>query len=381
MTNPNDLLARAKGALAAHVARGALPGAVMLLAERGEVHVESLGALRRDAIFRISSMTKPITAAATMVLVDEGKLRLDEPASRLLPELANRRVLKSIDGPLDDTVPAARAISVRDLLTFTMGFGIVWGPQDALPIQRAADALDLAALGPPKPDKQPPPDEWMRRFSSLPLMCQPGERWLYNTGSELLGVLVARAAEKPFDTFLRERVLEPLGMKDTSFSVPPEKRARLPESYLANPTTGALEPYADFRGTHAPAFPSGAAGLMSTVDDYHAFARMLLDGGGRVLSRASALAMTQDQLTAAQRVDGSLDPEFWRTRTWGFGLSVITRASDLHPEGAYGWDGGLGTSWYTHPQRGTIGILMTQRSEYPYFAPVHRDFWSNVRRA
>src|SRR5580692_3197093 len=189
MPTPEPLHAR----MAAHVERGELPGLVALVSRRGEVEVEVVGAkaagvadpMRRDTIFRIASMTKPVTAAAAMTLVEEGKLRIDEPVERFLPELANRRVLRRLDAPLDDTVPAVRSITVRDLLTFRMGFGIVFGPPDALPILRAARALELGAFGPPKPLEPPPPDEWMRRFATLPLMHQPGERWMYNTGSEV----------------------------------------------------------------------------------------------------------------------------------------------------------------------------------------------------
>ena len=206
-----------------------------LVSRRGEVEVDVIGAkaaggsepLRRDSLFRISSMTKPITAAAAMILVEESRLQLDEPVDRLLPELSDRRVLRRIDGPLDDTVPARRAITLRDLLTFRMGFGLLWGPQDATPIQRAARDLHLVAFGPPAPRAQPAPDVWMRRFGTLPLMHQPGEAWLYNTGSDVLGVLVARAAGQPLETFLGERIFEPLDMKDTGFSVPASKHARL----------------------------------------------------------------------------------------------------------------------------------------------------------
>src|SRR5579884_939093 len=279
--------------LTQHLARGELPGLVALVSRRGEVRVEVMGTkavgtadpMRRDTLFRISSMTKPVTAAAAMILVDEGVLGLDEPVDRLLPELANRRVLRRVDGPLDDTVPAVRAITVRDLLAFRMGFGILWGPPDATPIQRAANELRLDAFGPPRPQVPPPPDEWIRRFATLPLMHQPGERWMYNTGAEVLSVLIARAARMPLDRFLRERVFDPLGMVDTSFGVPADKLARLATSYMATDPLhpdGGIEVYDPVDGSQwgrPPAFPSGAAGLVSTVDDYFAFAKMMLDGG------------------------------------------------------------------------------------------------------
>ena len=293
-------LARLHEVLAGYVERGAVPGVVALLARHGETHVETIGGktlgggdpIRRDTIFRIASMTKPITAAAAMILVEECRLRLDEPVDRLLPELAGRRVLKRLDGPLDDTVPAKRPITVRDLLTFRLGFGIVMAPPGTYPIQRAASELDLGQ-GPPQPQTPPAPDEWIRRFGTLPLMHQPGERWMYNTGSDVLGVLIARASGQPFETFLRERIFEPLGMNDTGFSVPAAKLDRLATSYWTNSETGALEVYDKAEGgqwSRPPAFPSGGGGLVSTVDDYLAFARMLLNNGKhdgeRILSRA-----------------------------------------------------------------------------------------------
>src|SRR5205823_6060802 len=187
-------LGRMHDIMAGYVERGEVPGLVTLVSRRGEVHVDAIGTravadsapIRRDTIFRISSMTKPVTAAATMILVEECKLRLDEPVDRWLPELANRQVLKQLDGALDDTVPASRPITVRDLLTFRMGFGQLMARPDAYPILRAANEQQIG-MGPPQPSMLPAPDEWMRRLGSLPLMYQPGERWMYNTGSDVLG--------------------------------------------------------------------------------------------------------------------------------------------------------------------------------------------------
>src|SRR5438128_3433075 len=223
-------LGRMHDVMAGYVERGEVPGLVTLVSRRGEVHVDAIGTqavgdsppMRRDTIFRISSMTKPIIAVATMILVEECKLRLDEPVDALLPELAERHVLKRLDGPLDDTVPAKRPITVRDLLTFRMGFGQMLAPPDAYPILSAASAQQIG-MGPPSPSTLPAPDEWIRRLGTLPLMHQPGEKWMYNTGSDVLGVLIARATSQPLETFLRARIFEPLGMKDTGFSVPAEK--------------------------------------------------------------------------------------------------------------------------------------------------------------
>jgi CubicO group peptidase (beta-lactamase class C family) len=221
-------------------------------------------------------MTKPVTAVATLLLIEECVLRLDESVERLLPELANRRVVRRINGPIDDTVPAVRPITVRDLLTFRMGFGAYFGP---CPVNDAAEPLAVS-VGPPAPQQPPEPDEWMRRLSSQPLMCQPGERWLYHTGADVLGVLIARASGVAFDRFLRERIFEPLGMKDTAFFVPPQDLGRLVTSYTTDDLTGALEIYDEPTGqwSEPPSFPLGGAGLLSTAGDFFAFAEMLLRG-------------------------------------------------------------------------------------------------------
>jgi CubicO group peptidase (beta-lactamase class C family) len=261
-----DRLARLHDVLVGHVDRGAAPGLVSVISRRGEAHVDAVGAtalegggaMRTDTIFRISSMTKPITAVATMILLEECSLRLDEPVDRLLPELADRRVVRRIDGPVDDTVPARRPITVRDLLTFRMGFGGYFGP---CPVNEAAAPLQLS-VGPPQPSLPPEPNEWMRRFSTLPLMCQPGERWLYHTGADVLGVLIARASGQPFETLLRERIFEPLGMKDTAFCVPAALIDRFATSYLTDPEIGALQVYDEPSGQWStpPAFPLAGPG-------------------------------------------------------------------------------------------------------------------------
>ena len=227
-----------------HVARGRAPGLVSIVSRHGDDHVDVIGSMatdgespmRRDTIFRISSMTKPITAVATMILLEECVVRLDEPVDRLLPELADRRVVRRIDGPVDDTVAADRPITVRDLLTFRMGFGGYFGP---CPVNDMAAPLQLS-VGPPQPSLPPEPDEWMRRFSTLPLMCQPGERWLYHTGADVLGVLIARASGVPLERFFRERIFEPLGMRDTAFWVPAADVDRFATSYVTDPD-GALQ--------------------------------------------------------------------------------------------------------------------------------------------
>jgi CubicO group peptidase (beta-lactamase class C family) len=378
--------------LAGYVERGVVPGVVTLVSRRGETHVDAIGTLalgggepmRRDTIFRISSMTKPIIAVATLLLVEECTLRLDDPVDRLLPELAGRRVLRRIDGPLDDTVPARRPITVRDLLTFRLGFGQLMMPPEAYPILQAANEQQIG-MGPPSPATMPAPDEWMRRLGALPLMHQPGERWLYNTGSDVLAVLIARASSQPLEAFLRERLFAPLGMKDTGFSVPASKLDRLATSYRTDPDPGTLAVYDDAVASQwrrAPAFPSGAGGLASTSDDYLAFGQLLLNlgrhGGTRLLSRPSVEAMTTDQLTDEQRA--SAGPFLGDNRGWGFGVSIITRRDDMAAvPGRFGWEGGLGTSWATDPQEELVAILMTQCMGFP--SGLYPDFWTLVYQA
>jgi CubicO group peptidase (beta-lactamase class C family) len=261
-------------------------------------------------------------------------------------------------------------------------------PPDAYPILQAANAQQIG-MGPPNPSSMPAPDEWMRRLGSLPLMHQPGERWMYNTGSDVLGVLIARAAGQEFETFLRERIFEPLGMKDTGFSVPAAKLDRLATSYWTNAETGVLEVFDEAAGgqwSRPPAFPSGAGGLVSTIDDYLAFGQMMLNkgkyGNERLLSRPSVETMTTDQLTPAQKALSGLLPSDFDNRGWGFGVSIVTRRDDLAATlGRYGWDGSLGTSWSSDPGEDMVAILMTQRAAFPLFSGVYLDFWTSAYQA
>ncbi len=390
-------LGRVHEVMAGYVERGEVPGIVSLIDRRGEVHVDAVGTMaagggepmRRDTIFRIASLSKPITAAATMILVEECKVRLDEPVDRLLPELAGRSVLKRPDGSLDEIVPAQRPITVRDLLTFRLGLGIVMAPPDTYPIQRAMSGLQLGQ-GFPSPSTPPAPDEWIRRLGTLPLMHQPGERWLYHTGSDILGVLIERASGQPLETFLRARIFEPLGMKDTGFSVPAAQLHRLATSYRPNSETGALEIYDPALGgqwSRPPAFPAAGGGLVSTVDDYLAFGRMMLNqgkaGNERLLSRPALETMTTDHLTAAQKAVSGLIPGYFDSHGWGFGVAVVTRRNDVsRPVGTFGWDGGLGTTWYADPREDMLTILMTQRAwTSPNPPDVCLDFWTSAYQA
>jgi CubicO group peptidase (beta-lactamase class C family) len=384
-------LERMHDVMAGHVERGAVPGIVTLLSRRGEVQADAVGMkaiggepIRRDTLLPIASMTKPVAASAAMILVEECKLRLDDPVDPLLPELADRRVLRAIDGALDDTVPANRPITLRDLLTLRLGIGAVMAPPGQYPIQEAMDEARLS----PGPD--PPslvPDEWMKRLGALPLIHQPGERWMYETGSDVLGVLISRATGGPLETFFRERIFGPLGMKDTGFHVPAEKLHRLASCYGANPETGALElydPANDSQWSRPPVFESCGGGLVSTVDDYLAFCRMMLNkgkyGGERILSRPSVALMTTDHLTPGQKAGAGMF--FGDSSSWGFGLSVITKRDDLAATpGRFGWDGGYGTSGYSDPEEEMVGILMTQRLAGPNSPGIDLDFWTSAYAA
>jgi CubicO group peptidase (beta-lactamase class C family) len=355
---------------------------VSVVSRRGETHVDAIGttsvggdrAVGDDTIFRISSMTKPVVAVAALILVEECALRLDEPVERFLPELADRRVLRRIDGPIDQTVPAERSITLRDLLTFTMGFGGYFGP---CPLNDAAAPLELS-VGPPQPALPPEPDEWMRRFSTLPLMCQPGERWLYHTGADVLGVLVARAAGSDLPTFLRQRVFEPLSMVDTGFSVPATDLDRFATGYTTDPVTGelALSDPPDGQWSAPPAFPSGGAGLVSTAGDFLSFARMLLSGGAPLLSRRTVETMTSDHLTTAQKAVSGFFPDDFDGRGWGFCVGVVTRQDvPAAPVGQYGWDGGLGTVWRNDPVEDLVAVLLTNAAfTSPRLPPIGQDF-------
>jgi CubicO group peptidase (beta-lactamase class C family) len=371
-------LDRLHHAMAARVAKGELPGMVTLVARGDDLAVDTIGAMafdseepmRRDAIFRITSMTKPVLAVATMMLVDDGKLALDEPVDRLAPELADRRVLRRIDGPLDDTVPANRPITVEDLLSFRMGYGMVFEPsfEPPYPVITAAAELELV-MGPPDPRTPHEPDEWMRRFATLPLMYQPGERWQYNAGALVLSVVAARAAGQSLEDLFRTRVFEPLGMKDSGFWMPAERVGRLPSPYMTNFETGRLELQrlsSPSEWTTPPPFPAGTAGLLSTVDDYLAFARMLLDKGvyrgERLLSERSVELMTTNRLTPEQIAGAG---PVLGGRGWGLGMAVAVAADEVSAvPGRYGWDGGSGTSWFNDPDQGLIAIVMTQTSDF-----------------
>jgi CubicO group peptidase (beta-lactamase class C family) len=382
MSNLHDILQT-------YVGNGSVPGAVGLMARGDRVEVAAAGSadvggttpMARDSIFRVASITKPITAAAVMMLVEDGRIALQDPVREWLPELASPAVVRTPASPVDDVVPAVRPITVADLLTFRAGYGF---PSDfSLP----AVGLLFSELkqGPPQPQLVAAPDEWMAALSRIPLLHQPGEAWLYNTCSDIAGVLIARVSGRPLPEFLAERLFGPLGMVDTGFDVPAGKLARFTSYYRTDPA-GGLE-LVDAPGgqwSSLPAFPSAAGGLVSTVDDWHSFARMLLAGGragGRqLLSPASVRQMTTDQLTQPQRDASRL---FLEGQGWGFGGSVDVEAIDpWNVPGRYGWVGGTGTAAHITPSTGTVSILLSQMEMAGPTAPaLMRDFWRHAANA
>ncbi|MBV9103104.1 MAG: beta-lactamase family protein [Candidatus Eremiobacteraeota bacterium] len=384
-------LERLHRVMSGFVERGELPGLVALLSRNGDAHLEVIGdfsfdsssPMRRDTIFRIASLTKPITAAAAMILLEDCRIRLDDPIHCWLPELRDRRVLRALSAQLDDTVPALREITVRDVLTYTMGFGSVMAAPGTYPIQKLIAEYHIGGDGFMLPTDYPTPEEWLRRLGSLPFIAQPGERWMYQVSGDLIGLLIARVSGQSFGAFLQERIFEPLGMNDTAFWVPTEKLQRLPAFYFFNRETNRLDFFENPNASawrSEPPFESAGGGLVSTVDDYFVFSRMLLQKGrhGReqILSPASVELMTSDHLTPAQR-DGS-DLFFGSHSSWGLGVAVdIARHEIYHSPGRFGWTGGSGTTAYTDPANGMIGILFTQRMvDSPEPPKLQTDFWT-----
>ncbi len=382
-------LERMHSQLSGYINRREMPGLVAVVSRNDDVHVETLGTLSfenpapmsGDTIFRIASISKIITAVAAMILVEQCKLRLDDSIEPWLPELANRRVLTSLSS--EETVPASRAITVRDLLTYRMGFGSVMAMPGTYPIQKLIRDYQIGGDGPPVPARAPRTDEWLQRLGSLPWMAQPGERWMYHVSGDVLGVLIARVSGQSLGAFMSQNIFDPLAMKDTAFHVPREKANRLPECYRFDRPTNQLAVYdgvEDSSWLPEPPSESGGGGLVSTMDDYFTFSRMMLNKGrhGReqILSPATVDLMTSDQLTPEQRTGAELF--FGTYSSWGLGMAVDTGRQEIyHQPGRYGWTGGLGTSAYNDPANGMIGILFTQRMmDSPDPPKFMSDFWT-----
>ncbi|WP_099907287.1 serine hydrolase [Streptomyces sp. TLI_171] len=358
------------------VAEGAVPGAVALVARDGQVETAAAGELTPASLVRIASIGKPMTAALVLRLVEDGLLGLDDPVERWLPELAELRVVRTPGAPVTDTVPLERPLKVRDVLESRSGHGF---PSDfSLPaVGLLAERLKQ---GPPQPQTVAPPDEWVAALAQVPLLHQPGAGWLYNTSSDLQGVLAARAAGRPFDELLAERLFAPLGMADTGFGAAPGQADRLSPLYQPRPdgTLAVIDP-PDGQWARPPAFPSGAGGLVSTLGDVAAFLRMLRAGGRaedgrRVLAEESVRLMTTDHLTERQRADAEV---FLEGQGWGYGGSVdLTAREPWNVPGRYGWVGGTGTAAHLVPSTGLVTVLLTQREmTSPSPPPLMREFW------
>jgi CubicO group peptidase (beta-lactamase class C family) len=362
-----------------------MPGLVALVARGDDVHVEAIGRkafgdpdpIGRDAIFRIASITKPIAGAAAMLLVEDGLMGLDDPIGRWLPELANPRVLRTPESEIDDTVPAARPITVEDVLSFHLGQGSIMAPPGTYPVQRVEEELGLRTYTAPWPPPDLTPDEWIAALGRLPLLHQPGAEWRYNTGASVAGVLIERVTGTPVADVLRERVFEPLGMVDTGFHVPAGKLHRFATQYAPDPATGELRilDRPDGWWSAPPTMPDCSSWLVSTVDDLWAFASMLAGDGGGLLSPESVRQMTLDRMTAEERAANQL---FVGDHSgWGLMMAVPAGDGSTGVPGGFGWEGGVGTSWRTDPAVGLTGILLTQRAvTSPEPPEVVTDFWN-----
>ncbi len=373
-------------ALRPHVDAGDVPGLVALVVTEREEEAVSLGTqgtsgtpMRRESIFRAASLTKPLIAALTMMLVADGRLDLDGAVDDLLPELAEPRVLRTMGSDLDDTVPSERPITTRHLLTHTAGHGFTVSESQVVP-----ELMTRLRQGSVQVGEVPAPEEWMRRLAGIPLMHQPGEGWTYNTAYDVLGVLLARASDQSLADVMAERVFEPLGMVDTGFHVPAVDRDRF-TTLFGRDEHGALQVSDEPDGAFSepPTFASGAGGLATTVDDQLAFGRMLLAGGegptGRLLDEGSVRQMMSDQITPEHRGMGGF---FLDGQGWGFGGSVDTEVLEpWNVPGRYGWVGGTGTAAHVDPQHGSVSVILTQvELGGPDSTRVLESFWTAAAR-
>ena len=343
-----------------NVAAGRVPGGVALVARDGDVEVVCAGSrsvggpqMTRDSLFRVASIGKPITAAATMVLVERGVFGLDDAVSRWLPELASPMVLRTPESALEDVVPAERPITVRDLLTLRGGHG--YPSNFAAPVPQLL--TERLKQGPPRPLEWPATDEWMARLADVPLLHQPGQGWSYNTGSDVLGVLLGRAQAASLGEVLVDTILEPLGMRDTAFWT--TEVERMTSLYQRGDDGWELVDPPDGQWASPPPFESGAGGVLSTVDDWWTFGQMLLDGG-KHLGR-QVLSPESVELMMTSHVEAEPGNHFLDGQGWGFGGGVDVRLKDpLNVLGRYGWIGGTGTAGYVIPAMGTVVVWLAQ---------------------
>lgn len=353
------------------------PGAVVGLLHRGQTSLFSAGYMESErqrpmptnALFRISSMSKPIVALALLQLVEDGLIGLDDPVADWLPELAQPRVLTRFDAPLDSTVPAQTPITVEHLLSSRFGAGILAMPPDATPIQREISRLGLLGFGPDDPANPMSPSEWLRHIGELPLLAQPGSNWFYNVATLVQGILVSRIAGKSLSKQISERITGPLNMVDTGFFVPAEKKDRLTAAYAADLSQ------TDNPGSSAWLQPQRfETSMVSTAADYLAFASMLGHRGkgpnGQLIGDSQLRAMLSDQLTASQRQAGTA---FLDGRGWGYGVSVDADRQIVDGwAGEIGWAGGLGTSWTSRLEHNSAIVILGCRAiDHPEVYSAH----------
>jgi CubicO group peptidase (beta-lactamase class C family) len=360
--------------LSRHTEAGTIPGGVALLGagddvERVAVGVASVGGepMRADAIMRIQSMTKVITAVAALRLVAAGRLELDQSVVEWLPEIADRPVLRTPTAALDDTVPARGAITLRHLLTNTSGYGMI---TEASPLARAM--ADNGTEAGPEP-LTVGADEWLRRLAELPLAFQPGEGWRYHHSFGVLGILISRVTGRPLGEHLADDVFGPLGMTDTALWVPADDLARLPAAYRHG-EAGLVETEPAGGGFYAgpPPFDVSHGELVSTARDFHRLARMLADGAQSMISADHLRQMTSDQVPEACKTAESFFAGFWDGVGWGYGVAVQTEG---RRRGRYGWSGGQGTDFFVD-RDGTVGILLTQVEMGTRMWPLLEEFQS-----
>ena len=368
-----EALAQIPPSLQAVVDAGDLSGFVTLIWRKGEVvQLNTLGLrdvargepMTRDTMFRIASMTKPITSVALLMLMEEGKVKLSDPITKWAPEFANQTVLKSATGPLDETYPSPRDITIEDLMTHRSG--LAYGFTSVGPIAFAYES----ALGSPLLNPLGP-DEWMKKLGALPLSYPPGAQFHYSHATDVLGFLVGRIAGMSFEDFLRQRIFGPLGMVDTDFWCPPAKRDRLARLYRINPQTDKMEDVSFPDQDACPAFCGGGGGLISTADDYLTFARLMLNkgelNGVRLISPETHALMTANRLTPEQREIPFMGIPFWLGQGFGLGVSMITDPEKqawmgAGSEGAFGWPGAFGTWWQADPEQDMVLLYLIQNS-------------------
>jgi CubicO group peptidase (beta-lactamase class C family) len=388
-------LRRLSDSMRGYVDRGEIGNVVTLLHRHGQLgHVDKFGwqdqeagiPIADDTIFRIASMTKPIVSVAALMLLEEGRFRLDDPVDRWMPELADRRIMRDPAGPIDDTYPASRPITVLDLFTHRPGLVSQFTATAAIGVEAAKLHIgnNLLLAG-------DDPDEWLARLGALPLVYEPGAHFNYGYATDVLGFLVSRIAGMPLEDFLQVRLFRPLNMFDTGFHVPESKRGRLSVAHMPDIATG--KPVTFDHPSNSPwnepkTVPSGSAGLVSTGADYLEFGRMLHDGcgptGRRLMSRKTIELMTTDFLTREQRGRLFMGFDMWSARGFGLGVSVVDNLAsqfNLGSVGRYGWGGAFGTAWFNDPKEDLTAIMMIQSLVGPLSPKIEADFVNLVYQA